>query len=411
MFAAFAPAQDPGAQPAPAAPAAANTVSSLFSGRAARREQHKNANAVAAVRSGVAWLLAHQDNKGRWDPEKYWQHDPKDDPCTGTGNNQYQVGITALALLAVLAQGDALHAEAAHKAADWLVDRVGDGGRVVDDGHDFLYSHALLTLALVEMSALYGNASHRDAAESALEYLLRHRNPAGAWRYGTRDGDNDTSLSSWCLAACVEAVHAGFTVPAEAAGIALGWLDSVTDLATGHTGYSLRGEASARSSTDHTARFPVEHGQALSAAALHGRLLTGLAGDSPLALAAAELLAATPPKWGAKTTDTYYWFHASAAMSLLPDSAAKAKWEAALHKALLPSQGKAKSRQGSWDPNDAWGHCGGRVQTTAFAVLALSSPWRLERLDPAALVRDQAPLRKLFALVSSGKLGEASSEA
>ncbi|HEU4420582.1 MAG TPA: hypothetical protein VFT55_16710, partial [Planctomycetota bacterium] len=399
-------------EPAPAAPkpppAAASQVSSLFAGRAARREQCKDARLVEAVRAGVGWLLAHQDANGQWDCEQFFKHDPKDDQCTGSGGRQYDIGITALALLAVLAQADPLHAEPAHKAADWLTHSLDRDGRVSSPLVDFMYLHVLATLALVEMSALFGNERHRAAANAALRYVDRHRNLYGAWRYKPNDNDNDTSLTAWCLAANAEALHAGFKVPADSCGTALAWLDGVTDFMSGHAGYQTRGEPSARLPGDHVERFPKDRTHAMTAAALHCRLLMGLAPDSKLALAAAELQLQIPPSL--QPPDLYYWFHASSAAALMPSCPASRKWEAAVQKALLASQGKDKSRKGSWDPIDVWGQVGGRVQTTAFAVLALSSPWRLERLDARAQVIDQVPLRKLFALVGAGKVGEATAE-
>lgn len=396
--------------PSAASTAVPTGVSSVLSGRAARRDQFGNSKVVDAVRAGIGWLLSHQDDDGMWDPAKFQKHDPQDDPCSGPGGPQYATGITALALLAVLAQGDPIHAEPANKAADWLVRALDKQGRVSVAAHDFFYNQVLTTLALVEMTALHGNPRHRAAAEAGLRYIGQHRNPTTGWRYQPRDTDSDTSLAAWCFSVHAAALHAGLAVPTEGVGITLAWLDTATDSATGHCGYTRRYEPSARMPGEHSTRFPVEKGLAMTAAALHGRLLLGLAPEAPLAQAAAELLATKPPVWEPAAIDTYYWFHASAALALMPNCAASKKWEAALHKALLGSQGKDKSRKGSWDAVDVWGEPGGRVATTAFAVLALSSPWRLDRLDASAQVIDQPPLRKLHGLVRADKLGEASSE-
>ena len=49
------------------------------------------------------------------------------------------------------------------------------------------------------------------------------------------------------------------------------------------------------------------------------------------------------------------------------------KWKKALKSALVGAQNGPRSgcREGSWDPDDAWKTAGGRVYTTAMAVLCL----------------------------------------
>lgn len=389
----------------------ATTTSPLFAARAARRTRYNNPKVLDAVRTGIGWLLAHQDERGFWDADGFMKHDPANDRCTGPGDATYDIGVTALALLAILAQADPLHAEPAQRAADWLVRSLNKDGCVPDASHDYIYSQVVATMALVEVTAMLGDPRHRAAAEAALGYLGRHRNANAAWRYHPGDGENDSSLTAWCLATFAEAAHAGLAVPSEGPGIALGWLDTVTDHTTGHCGYTQREESSSRMAGDHQLRFPPEHGHALTAAALHARLLVGVAADAPVAVGAATLLSERLPTSTKGAFDTYYWFHASSALAMLPNSAAWKRWEPALHRTLLASQCKAKSATGSWDPVDVWGEVGGRVATTAFAILSLSSPWRLERLDLAALVPDQPPLRRVHASLRLGKLGEALTDA
>jgi hypothetical protein len=399
----------PAAQEPPApAERATTTASPLFTARSARRARYTNEKVLDAVRIGIGWLLAHQDERGHWDADGFAKHDPATDRCTGAGNAAYDEGVTALALLAILAQADPLHAEPVHRAADWLVRALDkQEGRVSDASHDYIYSQVVTTMALVEMTALHGDPRHRAAAEAALGYLARHRNANAAWRYMPGDGDNDSSLTAWCLATFAEAAHAGIAVPGEGPGIALGWLDTATNHATGHCGYMLRDEPSSRMAGDHQLRFPPEHGHAMTAAALHARLLVGIAPDAPVAAGAAALLGEKVPSAAKNAFDTYYWFHGSSALAMLPDSLAWKRWQPALEKALLASQCKAKSATGSWDPVDVWGEVSGRIATTAFAILSLSSPWRLERLDITALVPDQPPLRRVHAALRGDKLGEA----
>ena len=54
------------------------------------------------------------------------------------------------------------------------------------------------------MIEAYGLSNYRvlkKNAQLAINYLERHRNPYGVWRYQPRDGDNDTSVTGWCVLA------------------------------------------------------------------------------------------------------------------------------------------------------------------------------------------------------------------
>ncbi len=401
-----APAQDTPAVEPPAATLTTNAiVSPLFAARAQRREQFRNPKVLAAVRNGIAWLLAHQDADGRWDADQFMKHDRTGKPCDGAGNAAYDPGLTGLALLALLAQADTACDDAITRGADWLVGCLNREGRIAKEAHDFVYSQAIATVALVEVTALLGHDRHRKAAAAALGYLQRHRNANAAWRYQQGDTDNDTSISSWCIAAYAAATHAGFSVPATDVGIALTWLDTATD-STGHCGYTRRGEPSARTSSEHATRFPTEFGIAMTAAGLHARLVSGLPPDAPLAIGAADIMTSHLPAWDAKTVDLYAWFHASTCMAMMPPSDASRTWNTALHKALLGSQRKEGHAAGSWDPIDVWGELSGRVGTTAFAVLSLS-PYRLDRIDPGAGLPAQPPFRSVRDLVRTSRIGEA----
>jgi hypothetical protein len=396
-------AQDP---PAPAgAPASKAAAPSLLAGRGARREACKNPKVLEAVRAGVGWLRLHQDDDGRWDCDAFMKHDPAADPCTGPGGGQHDVGATAIALLAILAQGDTVFTEAIRKGAGWLAKSIGEDGKVENATPEFIYGQAMMTLALTEASVLLNDATYRAAAESALRYLARHRHPASGWRYQPGELEGDTSITAWCMAALAEAAYAGFPVPPAHSGSVLAWLDHVTDLPTGSCGYMFRGVGSSRKPGAFE-RFPISRGEAMTAAGLHARLISGLSPESALARAAADTIVAKLPTWDEGGGDTYYWFHGSMCMAMMPGTAAAKKWDAAVQKALLSTQRKEKSAAGSWDPTDAWGEEGGRVVTTAFAVLALSS-WRLERIDAESLLAGTTGLKALTDSLRADRLGEA----
>src|SRR5436853_326857 len=66
------------------------------------------------------------------------------------------------------------------------------------------------------------------------------QNPGKGWRYSSRGGDNDTSVTGWAVLALRAAERGGLTFAKAAWEGALAWFDEVTDDA-GRTGYMGRG--------------------------------------------------------------------------------------------------------------------------------------------------------------------------
>ena len=391
----------------PGAGLRAQEVSAAFAERAERRAAFKDRKVEAAVAAGIDWLLDHQSEDGRWDCEKFMMGHPEGQRCDGAGAARYDVGITALAVLALLAQADPIHDEPVRRAVDWLVkqqDRKTGllGSAVVD----FMYSQAMASVAFAEAAAMLGSERYRTAAEAAIRYLESHRNPGAGWRYQPRDGTNDTSIASWCVAAYCAAHDAGLEVPPEALGEVLTWLESVT-MWNGRSGYSNRGEMSARKPGDHGKKFPVARGEAMTAAGMNIRAMASLSPKSRLNLAAGELLLAQLPVWDEKAIDFYYWFHGTEAMVAHPERAAQRKWMRALHAAVLPKQRGDGAYRGSWDPVGVWCEDGGRVYSTAITVLMLSSPYRRAHGDIEAMIPDREPFRRVHYLWSRGEIGAA----
>ncbi|MFO1076158.1 MAG: prenyltransferase/squalene oxidase repeat-containing protein [Planctomycetota bacterium] len=369
--------------------------------RAERRAAHAKLNpkGIAAIDAGVAWLIANQETDGHWDVARFL--DGPDKPK----RSPYDVGVSGLALLALLAQGDPAHGEAIARGAKWLAGKLNDKGCVSQELFDFVYTQAITTVVLAEAAARTGTAELRDAATAAVRYLESHRNPDAAWRYMPRGGEDDTSITSWCLAALRAADEAGITVAIDAVAGPLAWLESVTT-PDGRTGYAKPGELSARQIND-SEKYPSERSEAMTAAGLNCRLTWGTAPAAPIVRAAMGLLAAKPPVWDEPAIDFYYWYQGGTALGHLPGDADGKRWEAALQKALLAHQVTKGGPVGSWDPAGAWNHIGGRIQATAFAVLALSAPFRVGAVDLYAEMPKGPPLQRIVAMCSDGRFGAA----
>ncbi|MBL8728018.1 MAG: terpene cyclase/mutase family protein [Planctomycetes bacterium] len=345
--------------------------------------------AAATIGRGLAWLLAQQRPDGRWD---------SDAVSPDAGRPVYDVAVTGLALLALAREGTAARPEPRHDAmlrgAHWLALQQQENGLLGTKAtHDFIYGHAIATFALAAVTAATGSAEARQALGGGITYLAAHRNPFMVWRYMPRDGDNDTSVTAWATMACLAARELGLPVDENGLASVRGYLAQVTD-AHGRAGYTRAGEPSSRQ-VQSAQRFPPANGEAMTAAAIWCRHALGAdAADAQLA-AGAALLLAKPPSWepDAGKVDLCYWFFAGEALRRVGAPAARTPWDQQLIAALQQGQRLDGEVAGSWDPRDPWGEDGGRLYSTALAVLALQALYDVPALTAAAAPA-QAPAPK-----------------
>ena len=336
-----------------------------------------------AVDRGLSWLARHQDEDGRWDADGFMKHDTQGTACDGPGNPVHDVGATALVMLAMLADGSTLrggrYKQNLTRAANWLRSQQQPNGLVGQPAsHDFIYDHAIAAWALSETYGLSNYKLMKPAVQNALNYLESHRNPYAVWRYQPRDNDNDTSVTTWAALALCSGRFFGLEVNPNAIQLIGTWYDQVTD-SEGRAGYTKAGERSSRKPGDHATRFPVERGEALTAAAMVGRLMLGQdPKDKPMMAKSARLLLAQPPQWTKDRIDAYYWFFGTYAMFHMGEEFWQG-WAPHLH-ALLEHQRTDGNFLGSWDPIGVWDEDGGRIYATALYSLALQTAQRKARL-------------------------------
>ena len=86
------------------------------------------------------------------------------------------------------------------------------------------------------------------------------------------------------------------------------------------------------------------------------------------------LLLEKPPQWQPDDghVDYCYWFFGGEALRHAAADQGK-PWRDAMVSALVEGQRREEKLAGSWDPVGPWGEDGGRLYSTALAVLALQS--------------------------------------
>ena len=333
-----------------------------------------------AVHSALEWLARHQDSLGRWDCAGFMKHDPKDDRCDGAGNKAYDVGVTALVVLAFLEAGftdrDNHYALEVYKGLQWLRTQQDEqgmfGGGKPSAWVYYIYNHTAATLALAKACSLTKDERFKPSLQRALDYILRARAPNKGWRYAPDDVEADTSATTWCYRALVAGQEVGIELELDAAAAgSRAWLESMT-LTDGRIGYMEPGRINRYQ--EEKRRFAEDRSRAMTAAGTVLRLLLdGKKHDKKLVQKSLDRCLERPPTWNPDdgSIDMYYWYYGT--LACLVDKKRARKWKKPLHQALLKNQHAPGSgaRAGSWDPVGVWGAEGGRVYATAILALAL----------------------------------------
>ncbi len=351
------------------------------------QEAHAHRDYALAAEQGALWLVAHQHPEGHWDCDGFGAQCPHE-KCTGYGQENHDVGVTGLALMALMTRptaetqdGDCEAVDGAiEKGVQWLLSqRDPNTGRVGTHlTFTSVYDHAVATVALAQAYGAHPNAELGNACLRAVDFILSNQSPDAGWRYEVPpDGSSDTSVTAWMIHALDAAFSAGLEVEAEASfQRAHRFLRAMTDGPTGRVGYTEPGSASSRV-VGCNDQYPTEKGEALTAAALVAASMMGLDLHEPgEPNRSVRLLLLTLPEYSQDgySNDYLYWYYGTEALHRMRGTHPKewARWSASMGAALSESQESAGHSSGSWKPDGPWGHVGGRVTSTALSILTLS---------------------------------------
>lgn len=335
----------------------------------------------SAILGGVDWLVRHQFADGMWSGRTFAQV-CRDTLCLGKAGDAYDTAVSAMAVLAILESGFASpleireagsFSEAADRGLRWLASRQDEEGCFGPRQGKYPYGHALATLAFCRAYAVLDDPIAKHHARRAIRFLEGARNPGGAWRYGARDGESDTSVTLWAGTALAAARRIGVEVSSEASEGALRWLDEMTGPLYYEVSYDRCGGGSS-SIPGINDRF--EANETLTALAASVRIGLGADGRDPRVRECARRLSWNLPVWNKRGTsvDYYYWFAGMSALSRMgtPEDRARTSWSERVRTLLVRHQRRDRCADGSWDPVDKWGGEGGRVYSTAINILTLS---------------------------------------
>jgi hypothetical protein len=414
----FGSAQQPAPGPrAPSDPPAAAAPAGGREGYAGRTTGKRNLIArgggsvatASAVEAALKWLARHQSPDGSWSPTGYAAQCGAV-ACDGTGVDDFSVGLTGLSLLAFLGDGyrpadddesyvDAVtgktvrFGETVKKGLKYLMDHQGTDGALGPQVGEMMYNHAIATQALCDAYGMTGSPAYKAAAQSAVGFIVAAQNYGLAWRYTPKCGNNDSSVTGWCVMALKSAEAAGLAVPATAYAGAKAWFGRVTD-SNGQVGYDRlgSGEIYVPGKNEQWA-----HHQTMTGVALLASLEIDRKKD-PILLKGARILVQDLPAWdptaARPTNDFYYWYYATYALFQVDGPAGPIwkKWNKAVADTLCQNQRVRKDgcKDGSWDTEgvDRWAYAGGRVYGTAMNTLTLEVYYRY---PVAAVARPRVP--------------------
>ena len=303
---------------------------------------------------GMGWLARVQEEDGHWDSRKWG------------ANRNCDAGVTGLALLAFLGHGDTdrrgKYRQTVYKALRWLEKRQASDGSF---GERF-YAQGICTMAASEAYALSGGRRWRRMAQKAIDYSCANQNPNGGWDYlGNNPNRVDTSVTGWMVMGIKSGIAGKLSVPTEAIERINKWLNESIN-ADGTTGYTknIGGKGSGAGKP------------ATTAIATLCRIFMGVPARHQDIVQAIEYLG----KRGVDLNNLYHTYYATLvmqqAMYVYPEH--WERWSRSFRRPLIDRQvkGRGPELDGSWDTNVVYGGHGGRVYSTAMAVLCLEADYR-----------------------------------
>lgn len=351
----------------------------------------------AAVRRGLDWLARHQAADGHWGPDVLHARPDgrckEGDVCPG-GGSEHRVALTGLAVLAFQAGGhfdfnDAVYSNCVRHGLDWLAAHQRPDGCFIDRDHGTpwcnMYEHGIATFALADSCEMAASLErkpldrYQQATQRAVLFIHYTQHGDGGWRYTeNRNGVSDVSVSGWQVLALKAARRAGVSEVSEDCVARMeAFFKSCEDKKSGRTfyqpGHNLPSDA------------PTAIGMLVQQFILERP-------DSPLVVSGANYLADEAEssfkfarkrprrlRFAAAPGDYYTFYNGTLAMFQAGGQPWK-RWNDVVRDELVDRQCGEEDgcRRGSWDPIGQWSPEGGRVYSTALAVLTLEVYYRYQ---------------------------------
>ena len=313
-----------------------------------------NRRSEQAVERGLRWIESMQRRDGSW---SFGLEGSKSIRNPGTATST--TAATALALLPFFAAGHT-HEQGEYqrtltRGIYYLASRMIETRHGGDFQEGTMYGQGLATLALAEAYAMTSDENLRPYAQAAVNFVVRSQHSGGGWRYMPGE-PGDITVTGWQLMALQTAKMAGLEVPQQVTYRAMRFLDSIQSDGGAKYGYRALKPAATPTAT---------------AVGLLSRMYGGWWRTTSALDRGAEYLASLGPS----PRDIYFNYYATQVMH----QTGGARWEAwneGMRDHLVATQASQGNENGSWHFNHRHGNVGGRLYTTAMALLTLEVYYR-----------------------------------
>jgi hypothetical protein len=322
------------------------------------QKQYGGVGVDGSIEKALGWLAKTQEKDGRWEVKKHG------------GREEFEVGLTSLALLAFLADGhtprSGSHRSVVKRGVEFLLSQQKSNGLVGSDQGNYLYNHAIAGMVLLEVWLMTGKEDLEAPAASAVAFTVASQNEEGGWGYRFREETSDTSVAGWQIMLLRLAFSAGDRSVIPALTLAHDRVEKSTNRA-GKVGYRKPDQ------------FP--HGyHALTSVGMLSYLFSTHSPDRTRLEQQADLLRTRDPvveSTGSFENDLYFAYFGSLSLLQAGNLEKWHKWYEPLKRHLVEGQ----LSPGHWPSSfDKWSGYGGRIYTTALSVLILEVTWRYPRI-------------------------------
>ena len=342
-----------------------------------------------AVAEGLQWIVKHQRPDGSW--RLHHNVNACQGDCRNEGKIESPTAATGLALMSLLGAGYT------HEAGPYQLEiregltyllskmRVGPRGgnlTISGGGKANMYAQAIATIALSEAYAMTRDPALEQPVREAQKYICSAQNEFnGSWGYLAGQA-GDLTVTGWQITALKSCKLAGIPVDPEVWNKAHKFIES-----TGNTGglYGYKKPVNLKLSA-RKRDYQVKTTTAV------GSLLQMYFG-TPLESASLRNSVNFLNKEGVSPTDVYFNYYAMQVFRHYGGEDWK-QWNAVAREHLVDTQDHSNTHaRGSWYFPDKHGKVGGRLYTTAMAVMTLEVYYRyLPLYGEASLTDEESPL-------------------